>query len=103
MGVCVVTRHGEQRMRERVGLPKKAVRRAAARAISDGLSRAEAEGALRRYMDWLYHRGRGEMDNIRIYGNNVFMFAGLTLVTVLTVPCMHRKQAMRQQKKKREG
>jgi hypothetical protein len=54
MAVCAVTRHAEHRTRERVGIPKKAVRRAAAKAITKGIKRTEAEGGLRRYLDWLY-------------------------------------------------
>ena len=54
MAVCAVTRHAEHRTRERVGIPKKAVRRAAAKALIQGVKRTDTEGGLRRYLDWLY-------------------------------------------------
>lgn len=102
MAVCAVTRHAEHRTRERVGIPKKAVRRAAAKAITKGIKRTEAEGGLRRYLDWLYWRGNGGADNIVVYGDKVYLFGGDTLITVLTVPSCHKKQAARLMRKRRQ-
>ena len=48
-----VSRHGERRARQRVGLPKKSVERNAQRALTDGIGYREASGALRRYISWL--------------------------------------------------
>jgi hypothetical protein len=103
MAVCAVTRHAEHRTRERVGIPKKAVRRAAARAITRGVRREETEGGLRRYLDWLYWRGNGSVGNIILYGDKVYMFNVDTLVTVLTVPTAHAKQAARMMRKRRQN
>jgi hypothetical protein len=74
MAVCAVTRHAEHRTRERVGIPKKAVRRAAAKALTQGIKRTDTEGGLRRYLDWLYWRGNGGADNIVVYGDKVYLF-----------------------------
>jgi len=104
MGVCVITRHGEQRIRERVGLPKKAVKRCAMRAMTNGLSYNEANGELLKYLNRLSKDSHGGWcDNIKVYGDKVYLFYGLILVTVLTIPTKHRKQAIRQQRRKREG
>ena len=101
MAVCAVTRHAEHRTRERVGIPKKAVRRAAAKAITKGIKRTETDGGLRRYLDWLYWRGNGEANNIVVYGDKVYLFRNDTLITVLNVPTPHMKQAARLMKKRR--
>lgn len=102
MAVCAVTRHAEHRTRERVGIPKKAVRRAAARAITQGVKREETDGKLRKYLDWLYYRGNGSVGNIIVYGDKVYMFNVDTLVTVLTIPTAHAKQAARLMRKRRK-
>lgn len=101
MAVCAVTRHAEHRTRERVGIPKKAVRRAAAKAITKGIKRTETDGGLRRYLDWLYWRGNGEANNIVVYGDKVYLFGNDTLITVLNVPTPHMKQAARLMRKRR--
>lgn len=101
MAVCAVTRHAEHRTRERVGIPKKAVRRAAAKAITQGVKRTETYGGLRRYLDWLYWRGNGEANNIVVYGDKVYLFGNDTLITVLNVPTPHMKQAARMMRKRR--
>ena len=101
MAVCAVTRHAERRTRERVGIPKKSVRRAAAKAITQGVKRTETDGGLRRYLDWLYWRGNGEANNIVVYGDKVYLFGNDTLITVLNVPTPHMKQAARLMRKRR--
>ena len=83
-------------MRERVGLPKRAVERNAYRALTEGIGYREASGALRRYI--LYD---GNGNNIRIYGDKVWVFHDAILVTVLNVPSEHRKAAKFQQEKRR--
>jgi len=103
MAVCAVTRHAEHRTRERVGIPKKAVRRAAARAITQGVKRVETDGGLRKYLDYLYFRNGGSVDNIILYGDKVYLFNVDTLVTVLTIPTAHAKQAARLMKKRRRS
>ena len=103
MAVCAVTRHAEHRTRERVGIPKKAVRRAAARAITQGVKREDIDGGLRRYMDWLYWSGDRTVGNIILYGDKVYMFNVDTLVTVLTVPTAHAKQAARIMRKRKQN
>ena len=102
MAVCAVTRHAEHRLRGRVGFPKKAVRRAAAKCMTDGIKRTETTGPLRRYLDSLYLRGGCSVDNIMVYGDLVYMFNDNTLVTVLIVPAKHRKQAAKMMANRKE-
>lgn len=124
-----VSKHGAKRARERVGLPKRAVERNAQRALAEGIGYREASGALRRYISWLYELYDGNGNNIRIYGDKVWVFhtdanpEGLQvcgeaqtaeasiqgidaprraiLITVLNVPSEHRKAAKWQQEKRR--
>lgn len=96
-----VSRHGERRARQRVGLPKRAVERNAKRALVEGIGYREATGALRRYISWLYELYDGNGNNIRIYGDKVWVFHDAILITVLNVPGEHRKAAKWQQRKVR--
>jgi len=102
MAVCAVTRHAEHRTRERVGIPKKAVRRAAAKVFTQGIRRQETDGGLRRYLDYLIHKANNGADNLIVYGDKIYIFNDDTLVTVLTVPTAHAKQAARLMKKRRK-
>jgi nuclear transport factor 2 (NTF2) superfamily protein len=97
-----VSRHGERRARQRVGLPKRAVERNAQRALTEGIGYREASGALRRYIGWLYESYDGNGNNIRIYGDKVWIFHDAILITVLNVPGEHRKAAKWQQRKVRQ-
>ena len=95
-----VSRHGERRARQRVGLPKKSVERNVQRALTEGIGYREASGALRRYISWLYELYDGNGNNIRIYGDKVWIFHDAILITVLNVPGEHRKAAVSAQAKR---
>lgn len=97
-----VSKHGAKRARQRVGLPKRAVERNAQRALVEGIGYREASGALRRYISWLYELYDGNGNNIRIYGDKVWVFHDGILITVLNVPSEHRKAAKWQQRKVRQ-
>lgn len=99
---CKITCHAEHRVRERVGLPKKAVKRATDRALTDGISHKDVTGGLRRYMECLYNKGNGEANNIRLYGDFIYLFHNHILITVYNVPPEHRKQAKYLQRKERK-
>lgn len=90
--MVATTRHGRKRLRKRVGIPEKAAIKMARRAFQRGITHSEACGPLKLFLNnlWLSQRN---CNNMRIYGDNVYMFAGETLVTVITVPCDLRKIA----------
>ena len=67
-----VSKHASQRLKERCGLKKKSVRRMAANM---------------------------DANNIRIYGNYIYIFCGETLVTVLHVPHRLKNHVNEQQKR----
>ena len=96
-----VSRHGERRARQRVGIPKKAVDRMARTALERGIGHEQATGKLRDYIGWLYEKYDGNGNNIRVYGDKVYVFHDAILITVLNVPGEHRKAARFQLEKKR--
>lgn len=87
-----ITEHGEERVRERCGIPKKAVRRLAAKAFEFGLTHIETTGKLNKYITALYFKNTNA-DNIRIYGDKVYIFSGTTLITILNLPGSYKNVA----------
>ena len=85
-----VTHHANKRMRERVGIPKRAIDRYAENALDNGLTHADCKGSLKRYIDSLYFRNH-DANNIRIYNGNVYIFHDDVLITVLKLPKKYRK------------
>ena len=96
-----VSKHGSKRARKRVGIPKKAVDRMARTALERGIGYRESTGKLRNYIGWLYEKYDGNGNNIRVYGDKVYVFHDAILITVLNVPGEHRKAARIQLEKKR--
>ena len=97
-----ITDHAYKRIKERCGLPKKAVERNAMLALEKGLTHQESTGSLRRYFDYLFlsHK-RGA--NIRLYGNHVYIFTSENLVTVLPLPNAHKKTLKKVMDKKNQS
>ena len=86
--------HGTERVRQRLGLPAKAVDRAVRNALARGTKRTEFSGSLRRYLDLLWHKGRerNAADNIIVYGQIIYLFAGDLLVTTWPLPPKYRNR-----------
>lgn len=93
-----VTNHADQRIRQRVGVPRSAVRRLAARAKSDGIERRETTGSLRRYLDYIYHYNTTQ-PTIYVWSEKVFIFVDQALVTVLNLPTRYKSAANSRGKK----
>lgn len=87
-----VSRHADERTRKRMGVPRSAVRKLAAKAMSEGITRYETHGPLRRYLDALYHYNE-TANNIRVWGDRVWIFSDHTLVTVINLPQKYRNRA----------
>lgn len=80
-----ITRHAEQRMRERLGLNKKSIERIAQRAFDEGIRHSETKGRLNKWITSVYFKNESA-NNIRLYGNTLFIFDGNKLVTVYYIP-----------------
>lgn len=89
-----VTRHGNSRIRKRCGIPNKAVNRIAQEAFESGLKHSETTGKLNKYITALYFANTSA-NNIRIFGDKVYIFADKALVTVLNLPPHLRKLALK--------
>mgnify|MGYP003582901834 CR=1 FL=1 len=80
-----VSDHACRRASERLNLNSKSFDRLAVKAFYEGIRHTETKGKLKRFIDGLHLRNRS-VDNVRIYGENVFLFQGIFLVTVYRVP-----------------
>jgi hypothetical protein len=67
-----VTKHARKRVRERLGLPSRAVVRAAALALRSGVTSDEVRKDLRQYLD---AKASQNADIIRVWRGAVFAFA----------------------------
>ncbi len=81
METIVITEHAYSRAKERLSLNAKSFNRLAITAFEKGLKHCETKGRLKRYIDSLWFKHK-TASNIRIYGENIFFFAGSTLITV---------------------
>jgi len=80
-----VTKHGGQRIRERLGIPKKAVAKLAEKALTEGATHAQFAGRMKRYLDrvFLDHRNA---NNMRVLNGYLFLFYGENLITCWALP-----------------
>lgn len=77
-----ISRHGDVRARERIGIPRKAVERAARKALTHGATVDDYSGTLGLFLRYKQRDGT----RVRVHGGFVFVFADETLVTVIPLP-----------------
>lgn len=81
-----ITRHGDRRARKRLGLPRKAVRRAAERALVAGKRADDLYGLLATYIADVKGRS-ATAEDVVLFGGNVFVFGESgVLITVFPLP-----------------
>lgn len=79
-----LTQHGKQRGKERMGLNIGPMTKLATRALERGYPPASFGGSFRRYLDGrAMYGGRGAA--IRVYGEQVYIFSGHDLTSLVTV------------------
>ena len=81
-----VTSHAKRRLKERCGVSKNSAMDMAERAFNKGISFENASTDLQKYISSVYIRHEKIGDNIRIYGNMVYIFDNRTLITVYPIP-----------------
>lgn len=83
----IVSNHAAERFAQRVGGTKHSAERVAKRALEYGVQCSQTTGALYAWMEAQAVK-KDEHTNVRLYGNNLYIFKGDddVLVTVLTVP-----------------
>ena len=85
-----MTKHGEERIRERCGLPKKAVNKMAETAFQKGLNHSDCTGRLGKYLDNLFFNGKG-WGYIKLYAEKVWIYTKeQDLITVFNIPSPHK-------------
>lgn len=87
-----MTYHAYERGKERMGLGDRAIQRMAERAFEKGISVSETTGRFRRYLERLYD-SHGNGNNLRVYGEKIFVFQNETLITILHLPNDYKKAA----------
>ena len=85
------TVHARERLKERNGIPKSAIGRIIERAYTSGLKREDTKGQLRAYLDEQYRKNGGFGDELRVYGDYLYVFHENKLITVFTIPQKLRK------------
>lgn len=79
-----ITHHAERRVRQRLGLPRRAVYRAAIAAWEEGTARVHTRGRLRHYLD--QQRIKGDPTDFVVHAEVVWVFRGEVLVTAWPLP-----------------
>ena len=93
-----VSRHAKKRMKGRGGIPKRAQLRQAKLALERGYRHKDTVGKLNSFLTEIY-LSRENANNMRIYGNKIYLFHGTILVTVLNLPNEYFKNLERYIKK----
>ncbi len=96
-----VTKHAYKRMKERCGYNKATCQRMAEKAFSEGVSHTDVSGRLDKYFYHLYCYDFSA-NNLRIYGEFVYVFSNHNLVTVMLVPNELKEGVKKSQKAKKK-
>lgn len=80
-----ITRHAYKRAKERFQWKKSVLKKMSTLAMREGMSHGDTRGQLNLFITKLY-KERRTANNIKIYGQDLFLFSGNTLITVYRVP-----------------
>lgn len=98
-----VTKHGYSRMKERMGLGKKATERMTLKAFNEGITSYELKkGHLKDYLN-RKEKNPGSAQCVKVYGQTVYFFVTdgkdkIGLITAYQLPRDLQKEAIDQQK-----
>lgn len=96
---AIVTDHGGQRIKDRLGVSKKIADKISQKALELGVTHSETKGSFKKYIDALYFKHR-KANNIKVYHRKVYLFRDEVLITVLNLPNRFSVIADKMQKKK---
>lgn len=85
-----ISNHARRRMKERCGFNRKAQDRMAEKAFNEGITHKQTKGRLHKWVTSLFFKNCNA-NNIRLYGDNAYIFCGETLVTVIPIPSNLKK------------
>lgn len=95
----IITNHGENRVRKRIGVSKKVVEGLFEKALELGIEHSDTKGRLNKYFTYLYFHNK-TANNIRIYSDYVFICQNKKLITCFKIPNEHLKAARKLASKK---
>jgi hypothetical protein len=98
----IVTKHAQERLKERMGVNKQAGDRLAKIAMEKGLTHAETNGRLKSLLDDIFLKHK-TANNMRIYSEKVFLFHDEILITVLPLDQEYKRIALKLCKRKKEN
>jgi hypothetical protein len=81
----IITDHAYDRAKERFSLSRKALLRISVRAFNEGVKHSDTTGRLNKYISGVWNEYK-TADNIRIYGEILFLFVSNRLITVYQIP-----------------
>lgn len=80
-----ITEHAVLRAKERLGINKKSLDRLATKAYTKGICHADTKGTLNKYITSIWVQKKN-CNNIRIFGEHLFLFSDNVLVTLYVIP-----------------
>lgn len=80
-----ITKHAYERAKERLNFSKGVLEKMAKKAFKDGIKHKETKGNLNKYVTGIWFRYK-HSNNVRIYGEVIFFFAGNILITLYQLP-----------------
>lgn len=89
-----ITKHAQQRGKERLGLNLKAFEKTASKALEIGKTHGEFSGSFKRYLDKLYFQYRNA-NNMRVFGHYIYLFKNDDLITVFLVPNKYKNASLK--------
>ena len=81
----MVTKHGEKRMRKRVGINKHSVCRMAEIVYEKGTRYCETKGRIHKYLEEVGNRNQLGNELV-VHGNNLYIYRDNWLITVWALP-----------------
>ena len=86
---AITTEHAIERAKDRCGLNKSAAKRMSDRVLIIGKTHGDFSGAFKKYLDKLYFKYK-TANNMRVYGQYIYLFNGNLLMTILNKPSKFR-------------
>ena len=80
-----LTEHARKRARQRFSWNESTLERMSVKAFESGLKRKNTNGHLKKYLDELWNEHK-HANNLRLYGETLFVFANHRLLTVWHLP-----------------
>lgn len=93
-----ISKHAYKRAKSRLGWKKNTLYRMSKKAIYEGVTFKECHGDLRSYLKER-QLSDSHSNHLRVYGQNLYLFHNVTLITIYELPNDLKKMAIEQQRK----